>query len=171
MEILNKLKAREEGLTSIDIGMNDVAVSRIFINERLTGYMKEIDKQARKAKRDGLLKYVWPRNGIIHGRVKDGTPTINFYCVNDVINAISHVVPNNTPLVEGTAESSGGTPRGAEDTLVKAYVNPNERVPKRPSEEIAESSDGTPSPDHIDDSYATRTSSRLKKSKKETSVK
>lgn len=150
LEILRKLKARQGGLTSVDLGMNEVVLSPIYINERLTGYMKNIDKHARKAKKDGFLKYIWPKNGIIHGRVNHGTPTINFYCVDDVTNAISNLVLNAIPSVKNNFKINGGPARLADVQLDKILANPNERLTKRKSaEEIAEEAAGSSSKDKL----------------------
>lgn len=148
--------------------MNDVALSQIYINHRFTAYMKNIDKQARKAKKDGFLKYVWSTNGIIHGRVSDGSPVFNFLRPSDVIDAISdpqHPVNrsglNINPTGDGSAMQSGNQQDKS------SAMNANGRVTKRKNCDEAANLATNESEDSAEDNLATRSSQRIKKSKKE----
>lgn len=170
IQIITKLKARNGFLTSVDLGMNDVALSTIYINERLTAYMKNIDKHARKAKKDGLLKYVWPKNGIIHGRVDDGSQVLNFYSVDDVLNATSNLTPNANNPAKNINLANVRPVRLVDPQPDITVANPNERQPKRKTagESAEESADLMRSDDHQDDISTTRSSQRInKKSKKD----
>lgn len=88
-EVLQKLKYNEKPFTSVDLGFMDVAISTIYVNEGLTPYMWDIFKAGRKAKKEGHLKFLWKHDGIVHGRVADGTDVLRFLCVNDILAAIS----------------------------------------------------------------------------------
>lgn len=162
------MKVRGSPLSSVDLGMQDVAASQIDINHRLTAYMKNIDKHARKAKKDGYLKYVWPKNGIIHGRVADGSPTLNFLRVADVLEVTSNPTPilrpgkNLSQAVEASVMSIDGQLEDASSS------NPNSRVPKRKTSEELASSAITDPDDISEDNQPIRSSQRVtKKTKKE----
>lgn len=59
---------------------------RIFINESLTAYNRQIYALARRAKAasEGRFKYLWIRNGCIYGRAEDGRRPIRIKTEKDV---------------------------------------------------------------------------------------
>lgn len=135
--------------------------------------MKNIDQHARKAKRGGFLKYVWPKFGLIHGRVQDGSPVITFYTVNDVDVVISN---KQRPSDEINPVAGGNDQVGTASNLVdttgeKPVVPRRTHIDRKPKRKAMEDQLGIQiqdqQEDQSDDNANVRTSQRIafKKSK------
>lgn len=109
ISLLNAMKNLGKDLTSANIGIKNHPPSKIYINERLTPFYREVKREALKFKANKVLKFVWTKGGLIHGRVGDATPVLSFDSVNDIyfklrVNSpeTNEIVPNTTnPGISG----------------------------------------------------------------------
>ena len=61
-----------------------VDTNRVFINENLTSYTKNIFYQANLLKKKYKWKYIWTRNGMVKLRQSDDFPVITINTINDL---------------------------------------------------------------------------------------
>lgn len=64
------------------MGFTETPVSKIYVNEHLTAYLKGLHKKARDL-RPGV-KYIWVREGKILARKAEGFPVITIKCEDDM---------------------------------------------------------------------------------------
>lgn len=99
-DILRGLKELRRPLVANEIGLGIKESTNIFVNEKLTPYLRKVFLEARKAKKDNLIKYVWTKFGKVFGRVNDGTPTLVFTNKSDITAAIGNPGSNDELLNE-----------------------------------------------------------------------
>lgn len=82
--VINSMKKRTTDLTSRDLGFKDSPSSKIYINERLTPYFRDVKREALKLKINKSLTFVWTNGGVVHGRVGLATPILSFDSIEDI---------------------------------------------------------------------------------------
>ncbi|XP_061705645.1 uncharacterized protein LOC133516644 [Cydia pomonella] len=74
---------RRKGITTTDIGMPGEPV-KIYVNEHLIPFYKQLRKETKDAADAASYKYVWVRNCKIFARKSDKSPIINVKDANDI---------------------------------------------------------------------------------------
>ena len=85
---LDILKNRKKlaGYNFSDIGVDS---QRVFINENLTSFTKDLFYKANKLKREHGWKYIWTINGNIKLRQNEGCSVISVKDTNDLKKIVS----------------------------------------------------------------------------------
>lgn len=86
LDIMMGLKERKTALVLSEIGF--LETTNVYVNEKLTAHLKRVLMEAKRSKKDGLLKYAWGKFGKVMGRIDDGSPTLVFWSVKDIEAAI-----------------------------------------------------------------------------------
>lgn len=94
-EVLTAAKQLKRAMTTVDIGWKNTPPSKIYLNERLTPYFRNVFMEARKFKARNMIKFLWTKGGVIHGRVDDGSPILTFASVDEIYHELGGLQVHN----------------------------------------------------------------------------
>lgn len=95
-DILQKRKVKRNFNTN-DIGIVNKPAEVIYINESLSYVRRQVFNAARKLKKDGLVAFVWVRNGRILVRAEEGSKVEVMNSLDDVENMRKSRSPTPKP--------------------------------------------------------------------------
>ena len=84
LDLLNN-RSRLAQVTSQDFDSTSTG-NKVYVNENLTPYRKQLFYLARNKKKDSNYKYVWVKNGNVFMRKLDGHDAIKITCEEDLAN-------------------------------------------------------------------------------------
>lgn len=109
LKVFEQIKKRHKAIKTTDLGFTDFAASTIYVNHRFTPYMKNIYLAGLKVRNKGLLKFYWYKDGLVHGRVEEGSKVLTFLRIEDV-EALTEESANETDVVAAVSSAGNSTP-------------------------------------------------------------
>lgn len=124
--LIDAMKNFGRALHSADIGVKNHPPCKIYINERLTPYFREVKHEALKFKTNKVMKFVWTNGGVIHGRIDNGTPILSFDSIDDIHFKLSV----NQPKPSETAPNSPNPGISEQHRVLPANLDLSKTEPK-----------------------------------------